>query len=248
MTATNEQADFIILSIQEYREKDALVQALQANGKLTLVARGFTKPNSKQAGMIQPYMLSHILYRHQEQRSLASLTSAQCIQSNRLIRDDLFASTVAAIMCEVIEKGTLGQEESYFELLKTCLASLDALQSPYGVLCFFLALYLRSQGIYPEVDTCVRCQHNPHIFGISVSDGGFVCHSCFTAEHDIKRTKEQLKKFRLVNRAQLIHLSIVLSSATWDYADAQGMLAFVKEHGGLQLKSMQFLEDIANLS
>ena len=243
----NDQRDVIILSLRDYREKDALMNVLSKDGKQSMIARGLNKPNSKNVGALQPFTYARIIYNGSETRTLHTIQSATCLQSHRHIREDLLRSALAAIMCELVEIHDILDDDNSFEILKTCLDAMDCDNSPYGVFCLFLALQLRHQGIYPEVESCVRCQISTQIQAISIRDGGFICANCYQPSHDLLRSKEQLKKFRLINHAELSHLDIICSCAKWDYEDASSLLNLFHEYGGIRLKSMKFLENIVNL-
>lgn len=244
----NDQCDMIVLSYKEYREHDALICGLSEQGRVNLIARGANKANSKNVGAIQPYTLAHILYNGHEQRSLYTMKSAQGLKSRRYIREHLLLSVIASLICEIVVSHTMDDGSEYFEIVDACLDALEKKIQPYGVLCLFLALHLRMQGIDPEVEGCVRCGSREQIKGISIRDGGFICHGCYRAEADIARTREQLKKFRLINHANMEHLAIINTSAEWDYEDAQVLLSLLSEYGGATLKSAVFLKNISNFT
>ena len=244
----NEQCDMLVLSYKEYREHDVLICGLSEQGKINLIARGANKGNSKNAGAIQPYSLARILYNAHEQRSLYTLKTAQGLKSRRHLREHLLLSAIASLICEIVVSQTMDEGSEYFKIVDTCLDALEKGTQPYGVLCLFLALHLRMQGIYPEVEGCVRCGSREHIQGISICDGGFVCHSCYRCEDDRKRTREQLKKFRLINHAAIEHLPIIDDSASWDYEDADILLSLLSEYGNAALKSAIFLKNISKFT
>lgn len=244
----HDQCDLIVLSYQEYREHDALICGLSEQGKIHLIARGANRTNSKNAGSIQPYSLAHILYNGAEQRTLYTMKTAQGLKSRRKIRANLLLTTIASLICEIIVSHTMDDGSEYYVILNACLDALEAEKQPYAVLCLFLALHLRMQGIYPEVEGCVRCGNREHIRGISIQDGGFVCQHCYRSETDLERTREQLKKFRLINHADMEHLSILNDHAAWIYEDAQVLLSLLEEYGGAALKSAKFLKDISRFS
>ena len=88
------------------------------------------------------------------------------------------------------------------EIFDTLKKSLDALNHGYPyplVYLLYNAFILKRCGMALQVDGCVRCLRQDHIAGISLEDGGFVCHDCLSL-HDKQLDKVTLKAFRHINK------------------------------------------------
>ena len=59
---------------------------------------------------------------------------------------------------------------------------------------YIMLFILKRCGMALQVDGCVRCLRQDHIAGISLEDGGFVCHDCLSL-HDKQLDKVTLKGF-----------------------------------------------------
>lgn len=159
-----------------------------------------------------PFVLSELMFDYKEQATLFSLKSARVLAAHRHIREDLEKMTIAQVMCEIADK-LLEQGESdleaageVYELLSVSLDRLDSETDSYLILAQFTALALKTEGIEPVVDECVLCS-NTQVQTISVEDGGFLCAECAAMVHARPMEVGALKRFRLINKAQLVHFA-----------------------------------------
>lgn len=232
----------IVISYREYREHDAIIKLLDENGTISsLIARGVQKINSKNAAGCQQFTYGRYFVNERQSTVLHSLRSAECLRTYRDIREDLYMQSIASYMCEVIEKSDFG--ENAFPLLKTMLEHLSKKEQPFGVLCLFQAIVNRMHGIEPCVEGCVHCGTTKRIASISVQAGGFLCQSCMRMEDQL-HTVERLKKFRLLVKAHLEHISLVLESACFDFDDFLIQYCFFAEYAGVSVKSIRFLKHL----
>ncbi len=237
----NDRKVGIILKQQDYRENDALLFVYVHDiGKMTFVARGIRKMNSKNASACLPFTESEFLYDHKEGSSIQSLHQASIIQSHRKIREDFKKNCYASVVCEMIDKIMDENEydESVEECLKIVLKGFDSDSHDNLYLSFFVAQMLKVVGIEPQVDECVLCG-NQKIIGISLEEGGFVCEACGKEVKILKKSVPILKQFRLLNRASLEHLEILKRYAPYEDEIVSLMIDFLCYHLGIHLNSWQ---------
>lgn len=242
----------VILKQQDYRENDALITVLSKDyGKLGFVCRGIRKMASKNAVSCMPFVLSELMFDYKEQATLFSLKSARVLAAHRHIREDLEKMTIAQVMCEIADK-LLEQGESdleaageLYELLSVSLDRLDSEADSYLILAQFTALALKTEGIEPVVDECVLCS-NTQVQTISVEDGGFLCAECAAMVHARPMEVGALKRFRLINKAQLVHFAQLRPYGPWTKNDAELLVEFLMLHSGVKLESWRFLDRLAN--
>lgn len=236
----------IIVSAKDYRENDALLHILSEDGELiSVVAKGIQKVKSKNAPACQLFTYTRMQLNYREGAAMQSLRSAEIIDSYRKIREDLLKQSIASYFCECIDKS--GFELDSFPLLKQSLDILKDTDQPFRILCLFQSLVNRMHGIEPYVDGCVRCGNTQGITGISRSDGGFVCKLCFRTSHDQTKSIEELKRFRLISKAELEHYDILADHADYTYDDFEELYGFFADYSGVTLRSIRFLRCLMNM-
>ena len=238
-----DELEGIIIRYQEYREHDAILHVLcRKRGIVHVNARGIQKVKSKNAPACQLFTHVRMQLPLQETRSIYTLRSAEIIEGYRHIREDLLKQSIAAYVCECIDASKF--EEDVFEVVQTVLDILQETTHPIRILCLFQAIMNRMHGIEPYVDGCVRCGNQKAIYAISIRDGGFICHSCYSMEQDAMRSKEDLKVFRLLCKAHMEHYDILKSYQAFTYQNFEDLYAFFYEYAGISLKSVKFLKTI----
>ena len=97
-----------------------------------------------------------------------------------------------------------------------------------------------------QVDGCVRCLRQDHIAGISLEDGGFVCHDCLSL-HDKQLDKVTIKAFRHINKLTIDSIdqlkvpdkSIDLLMEIMDY--------YVDEMTGILFKTKKMIQSLSKI-
>ena len=249
---SEEKIEAIILKQQDYRENDALLTVLSLqHGKIGFVCRGIRKMVSKNATSCMPFVRSEMMFDYKEGATLFSLKSAHVLQARRHVREDLERMSAAQLMSEVADRllqqgeADLETAAEVYELLDECLDWLDQGEDLYLILCLYLAQVLKIEGLEPVVDECVLCS-NTQIQTISIKEGGFLCPDCAAAVHEKARPVDVLRRFRLINRAEMEHKDILKKYGPWTKNDAGILVEFITIHTGIPLESWRFLERLCN--
>lgn len=230
----------IILSQNDYREHDVILRLLcKQEGYQSLIARGIRRITSKNAGAIQPFSHVKCFIDYHEGKTIHTMRTADVIESYRSIREDLEKQSIAAIICECMEKAEMTEG---FAFLKQALDDLARTRQPYGLLALFFSCMNRYIGIEPYVDGCVKCGSERRICAISWKQGGFICRDCYREGDDMHYDKETLKCFRLLCKAQPDQFSIVESYQDWSYEHFMLVYRFFAEYGGIRLNSLRFMQ------
>lgn len=241
----NDQSEVIVLQNRDYRDADAILNVLSKDqGKLTFVARGIRKANSKNMHSCSAFNVSRFHYNFQEQRTMQSLKTAESIQNFRQIRENLVKQSIAFVMVEVMDKIHIEFVEEAYSLLLQSLTYLEKTTNELALLGLYFAKVCEICGIAPYVDGCVNCQTQHNLATISLLEGGFVCRDCMNPTMQIKKDITTLKFFRLFNKAAIEQFPIIEAIGDCSYQDIEDMLAFFLEYSGVQIKSLSFLKHI----
>ena len=189
----------LILRRVAYKENSAMVTALSPTGLFAFYARGVNKLNSKNLAPTNELSLSDLTLSSSAQGKL-SLKEGKLEESLLPQAEDLDAYGISSFCLEstlrfLSEDSDSADCQAIFDSLLANLRSLKTGDSAYLAGTRFLSCLLKTAGIVPEVNRCVRCGTRKGIVAISKLDGGFVCRDCLT-EADERKPVAFLKDFR----------------------------------------------------
>lgn len=177
----------LILSRQDYKENDSLVSVYTSRfGKLTLVARGTKKLNSKLAGHIEPLTLADIMIVSGKGFDYIGAAITRAAYSG--IREDLnklYYAGQAINLFSRLTKESQGDERLFFLLLKwlEILNDFAGFKRENGelILAFFTIKFLAELGYKPEMYRCLECSQaiSPGRNYFNLLNGGLICGNCF---------------------------------------------------------------------
>lgn len=115
-----------VLRRTNYGEADRILNLITPVGKISAMAKGVRKPKSKLAGGIEMFSLI-LVNLHFGRGEMAVLTSAKMEKFYGEILKDLSRMELASEMLKKISKAADSVDSSeFFEIIDTCLFSLDA--------------------------------------------------------------------------------------------------------------------------
>lgn len=238
-SAMNDTVEAVVLSWTDYRENDAIIHVLTPQyGKMAFVCQGVRKVSSKNGRNIQPCTHCSILYDHKENRSMQKMRTASVLHMFRHMKENLQASIGGSLICEAVE--SLMEEgepaKEVWDALLDTLQHLDQGEHTDTMICAFLAQMLSDLGFGLHVDGCVMCD-DTKVTAFSVNEGGFVCqrhmHKANIAPWDL----QDLRRFRLINKAGIKHIDILLNSTEAKRQDVDMLVQVIRRHTGAPLKS-----------
>lgn len=242
----NDSMEGIIIDHREYREQDALLVLLNEEGRLISVsAKGIQKLNSKNAPACQLFTHCRLLLNYHETATIQSLRTAELLESYRPLRENLQKQAIASYFCEALLQSKFETREAY-ELLKKSLDILCVEEDGISILCLFQALINRMHGVEMVCDSCVRCGSVQQIYAVSLRDGGFVCKAC-AKSFDKAYHKEDLKRFRMLAKAELMHYDILKQQGDLGFQHFEQLYDFFEEYTGITLRSIRFLRILKDM-
>lgn len=180
----------IILNRYNWREADRLVSVYTPNnGRLSLLARGASKLNSKLAAHIEPISLSQIMVI--KGKGFDYLGSAIMTQSFAGIKGDLnklyFAGRALEFFSRLIKEGE--EDEALFNWLEKWLISLDQVETEGSLdkdngnfrLLLFYFRTLAILGYALSLDRCLACRQlivAGNLNRLDLIRGGLICPHC----------------------------------------------------------------------
>ena len=177
----NYQTEAIIIKKTKLGEADRILTLYTPHlGKIQAVAKGVRRPRSKMAGHLE--LLTHSQVSLARGRNLDTITGSQTINSFLPLKSDLWLTSCALYVTELINQFTADHVENYplFQLLLETMHRLCQAGNIDLVLHYFELHLLNEVGYRPQLQQCVSCHAplKPVTNAFSPMAGGVLCPKC----------------------------------------------------------------------
>ena len=233
----NDRINAIVLSINEYRENDLLLNCLcKEAGFISIVAKSARKITSH----------SHF-YEGNSYEFIINLKDGKNIYTahgNKLLKNfydlnNLKLMSFKNIIFEMTLKSREFYEESMYDNLYILINSIDE-HNMYLLGSVYVSYMCCIHGIRPNVDGCVVCG-NKKIYSLSNSKGGFICREHLKSEKIME--SEALKKFRLINKANFNNYDLI-NNVEYTKEDFRLNMDFFIFNSDIKLKTYEFFNSM----
>lgn len=190
--------EIIILKINQYKEKDGIVDAISKDGKHTFLVRSLFDPKSQNAGLNNPLTIADV-----ELNSNNARYQHEVITSSVVLFTPFILQTDLTYMCSLmlineVTNFLLSDDEKhqmYDDLIET-IHELKKNGNPLKVVIPYLAKILKVSGYDFEVNECIMCGSKKNIITFSFNDGGFICDNCYTPDIPREFNRQQMLVIR----------------------------------------------------
>lgn len=236
----------IVLKARAYGESNKIVTLMTREaGKVACMARGAKKPASRLAGVTQPFMHGSFLV--QRTSGMGTMQQGEHYSSMRHIQTDIIATAYASYVVELVdrlvEEG--GPEPFAFEVLLQALNAIEEGYDPEAIALFVDWKMLPYAGVQPVLHACAGCGAIDGEFAFSFTQGGFLCHRCFSLDpYIIRLTPTQLKLIRMFYTVSIEQVGkLDLKPQTKQFIK-KIVTTIYEEQTGIRLKSRAFIEQL----
>ncbi len=237
----------IILKTIDYGESNKIATVLtKDSGKLSVMAKGAKKPNSRYAAVMQPFVYGSFVYF--KGSGLPTISQGEIILSFKQLHYDLFKAAHAAYITELIEKLT-EERRPYvflFDLLLLALKQIDTGQDPEIIARIVDLKMLTVAGAKPNLDGCASCksvERDPIAFSIPFA--GFLCSGCVHRdERAYPVTLSMVKLIRTLFYVDLTKLGSISIKRETKERLHQIISSYYQEYVGVTLKSQRFIDQL----
>ena len=230
----------IVLRCSDYKEADAMVNALGKDGFFSFRARGIRKLTSKNAPAVQPFSYSQFSLFKSNGGGL-TLKEASPV-SFYGPKEDLAESAVAAFLQELTLR--IVQEDEAPEAFPYLLKALELIKSgkdplTMGLLYFAKVLSIGGYGL--EVGECVLCHGKRNVVSLSYEEGGFVCADDFDPSIHEKTPVRIRQITRFLFRCEAKYFERVSFSPSECLLFYKYLAQYLENLTGVRLKSVSLL-------
>ena len=214
-------------------------------GKIRAVAKGVRRLKSKLGGHLDLLTQSSLLLA--QGQNLDIITQSQTIESFLPLRSDLWRTSCAIYVIELVDQFTAEQVENYpiYKLLQTTLLWLCEAHSNELVLRYFELHLLSHLGYQPELYQCLNCR-SPLAPGrnlFSASGGGVICPNCTKNESLVRPVSaDAIKVMRFLLKNDLTSASRLQMSPDLTHELEQLIREYIRYLLEHEVKSVGFLD------
>ena len=195
----------IILSLTPYKEKDAIVTAINEEGILSFTAHGVMDIASKNQLVNTPLNILDVELRNGRGK-YPTLSSCSLIDSP--LKNGETLESMAAIQFIIECTNKLLSEDERHLMFRPIIQVEEFLKnngSIYSAILIYIAKVLKIAGYEFEINHCVFCNGKRDIVSFSFMDGGFVCRKCASDGVPQDLTNAQMMMVREIFGAQDFH-------------------------------------------
>ncbi|NLB49039.1 MAG: DNA repair protein RecO [Erysipelotrichia bacterium] len=231
----------IILTANQYKEKDAIVTAIAEKQLITFLARGINNPKSKNSALNNPLTIVDIELVEGNLKYPVLRSSKQLFTPFKVEMDANYLGSLLLIGEMMIH--LFPDEEKYkmFACLEEGVETLRKTNDWLMTLLIFMSHVMRVGGFALEVNQCVICGKKQKIVAFSFVDGGFICGNCFHPRIVRDLTKDQMLLLRKIFNARDYHLA----GTHYLRADAlvlfEKIVAYIQDAFGYRFKNIRLL-------
>jgi len=240
------KTEAIVLKRTNLGEADSIITFYTPNlGKIRAVAKGVRRPKSKLGGHLDLLTQSSLLLA--QGQNLDIITQSQTIESFLPLRSDLWRTSCAIYLLELVDQFTAEQVENYpiYKLLQTTLLWLCEAHSSELVLRYFELHLLSHLGYQPELYQCLNCRSPlaPERNLFSASGGGVICPNCAKKEQLVRPiSTDAIKVMRFLPKNDFTSASRLQVSPDLTRELEQLMRAYIRYLLEREVKSVGFLD------
>lgn len=204
----------IVLRHHEYGEADRILKLYTLEkGKISAIAKGVRKINSRKAGHLEPF--THVNLFLARGRNLDIITQAEAINPRAGLRENLQLMALASYVVEVLDRFTYeeGRNSGLYRLLTQTLDRLEIQPNAETVVRYYELRLLEMLGYRPQLFNCIDCgealREQDQFF--SPLGGGVACPRCGQHRREAwDLDKDVLRYLRHFQRSEWQNLSAIV--------------------------------------
>ena len=240
------KTEAIVLKRTNLGEADSIITLYTPNlGKIRAIAKGVRRSKSKLCGHLDLLIQSSLLLA--QGQNLDIITQSQTIQSFLPIRSDLWRTSCAIYLAELVDQFTAEQAENYpiYRLLQNTLLTFCEKASNDLILRHFELQLLHYLGYQPELYHCLNCR-TPLVVGnnlFSISGGGVVCINCAKKEQLVRPISvDAIKVMRFLLKNDINSATRLKVSPDLSHDLEQIIRQYIRYLLEREVKSVEFLD------
>lgn len=231
----------IVLSVNKYKEKDGIINAISEEGCISLTAKGILDPKCKNHELNNVLTIADVDFIEGNYKYPLLKRHKVLMSSATPDNDYYYLSTILLLSeaaCNILDDD---ERHNVFHDIEKALIALKSGVSYLKVALIYLSKIITLAGFKPEINHCVYCGSKENIVAFSFVDGGFICKNCADENTVNDLSSNQL----LLLRAAFMAKEYDLPEKLFKNEDAIEILnkyfLFINDSIGYKLNSIQML-------
>ena len=233
----------IVLTINPYKEKDAVISAINETEYITFLAKGIRDPKNKNAAINNPLTIADIELMDGNFKYPILKSSKPIFTPLRLEMDSKYLGTLITLNEMVSYLFPDEEKLKMFKVLEEAVTNLKKKDDWLMTLLIFMSHAMRQGGFELEVNQCVCCGKKKNIVAFSFVEGGFICADCISPETSRDLNKNQMLLLRRIFNSR----DFALLGSEYDFDEAYILLKkfieFIEEAFGYHFKNLCLILD-----
>lgn len=231
----------IILKISEYKEKDAIVTAMNETGVFTFSVKGLNNPKGRFICLNNPLTIAELTFSENKKYKHLVLKEADIIYSPLNLMGNLKELALVMLLSNLINQ--MLQDEEKLVVFQYILSSLEDIYNNKRVnenVLFLIFKFLNVSGYSFEVSGCTLCGSKNNIVTFSFDDGGFICKKCLNHNKVIVSGNDLLKLRSIIKSTKNKFEFDKLDDKTFDSILKEAIL-FIEDNFGIKIKNKEII-------
>ena len=176
--------EIIILKINQYKEKDGIIDAISKEGRHTFLVRSLFDPKCQNAGLNNPLTIADVELAVNNGRYPYDVISSSVVLFTPVLLETNLLQMSSIMLVNEVTNFLLSDDEKsmMYDVLKDTIYELKKNPNSLKVVIPYLAKILKVSGYDFEVSECIMCGSKKNIVTFSFTDGGFICKDCYTPD------------------------------------------------------------------
>lgn len=242
----------IVLRKTKLSENDLIITLLCEDGsQVRAVAKGARKPSSIFASRLELFtnIKVHIIKR----KNLGIITECKIINSNSVIRTNIYMYICASPVLELLEKSTQYGiiNDDIYNMTIVFLNILTTIDSNKLMNCLLIAYLIKAcsvLGYRPNFSSCVICSNKvdnnfniPNLnLNFNFEDGGLICYKCSNKTETIKINLKTINLLKNLLHTKFSDIKIFDFDKSLCFDSIDFLQKWILYHMGFELKSLKF--------
>ena len=190
----------IVLNISNYKEKDAIVTAINDKQLITFRVRGLKSQNSPLIWLNNTLTEADAEFVDDKRSKYLTLKDAKLVASPLgTTKNTLEKMCAINLATEVINRVVQDEDKKFlFPSLDGYIQYVEKEKDYLLAELIFLAKVIKIIGAELNVDGCVYCGSKSNIVAFSFEEGGFVCKDCVSKETAMDLSPIQMQLIRFI--------------------------------------------------
>ena len=236
----------IVISETNYSESSKIIKIFTKDyGIISAISKGCRNVKSKIRGISNQFSYANYDISYKE-TGLSTIIDGSTINTLRNIITDIDNITYLTYILDLTEQVYKhSSSKEIYPLLVSLINKLNDKYDPLVLTYIYEIKLLNYLGIKPNVDSCTICGNTKNILTISISDGGYICSSCY--KNGKIYSSNVIKLIRMFTYIDIDSISkISIKEET-----KQELETFITEYydslSGIYLKSKDFIKNLRKL-